>query len=113
MARPGGSDVDEKLYPPRECNPPLAESRNPGCDVQLPEVAAYPSPTVPFGGLPEVMASFAMLIPPEVPATDAVIVSVAVMVWLPVVFRVAEKLPVPFVRDEFAGSDAIASVLVK
>lgn len=49
----------------------------------------------------------------DVPVIDAVPVSVAVMVWLPTVFSVAEKLPVPFIRDPFAGSDAWESVLVK
>jgi hypothetical protein len=49
----------------------------------------------------------------EVPVIEDVTVSVAVMVWSPRVFSVAEKLPVPFVRVEFAGSDAKGSVLVK
>ena len=44
---------------------------------------------------------------------DALAVSVAVMVWLPKVFSVAKKVPVPFVRVEFAGSAACGSVLVK
>ena len=40
-------------------------------------------------------------------------VSVAVMVWFPVVCNVAEKLPAPLVSVESAGSDAVASELVK
>ncbi len=40
-------------------------------------------------------------------------VSVAMMVWLPEVFRVAEKVPVPFVSVELAGSTALPSVLEK
>lgn len=53
------------------------------------------------------------VIPLEVPVMEAVKVSVAVMVWLPKVFRVAENVPVPLVRAEFAGSEAWTSVLVK
>ena len=47
------------------------------------------------------------------PVIEAVTVSVAVTVWLPVVFSVAEKVPVPFVSAEFAGRTAWLSVLVK
>jgi hypothetical protein len=47
----------------------------------------------------------------ETPVREAVTVSVAVMVWLPEVFSVAEKVPVPFVSFESAGSTALASVL--
>ena len=49
----------------------------------------------------------------EVPVIETVIVSVAVIVWLPTVFSVAEKVPVPFVSVELAGSTAWPSVLVK
>ena len=49
---------------------------------------------------------------PEVPVI-AETVSVAVMVWGPLVFSVAWKLPVPFVRPEFPGSAAVPSELVK
>ena len=49
----------------------------------------------------------------DVPVIEAVTVSVAVIVWLPTVFNVAEKVPVPLVSVEFAGSTAWASVLVK
>jgi hypothetical protein len=49
----------------------------------------------------------------EVPVIDAVTVSVAVIVWLPVVFRVAEKDPAPFARVELGGSRAWPSELVK
>jgi hypothetical protein len=49
----------------------------------------------------------------EVPVIEAVIVSVAAMVWPPAVFIVAEKVPVPFVSVELAGSIAWPSELVK
>ena len=49
---------------------------------------------------------------PEVPEI-AVLVSVAVMVWLPEVLKVVENVPMPLVRVEFAGSVAAESVLVK
>ena len=44
---------------------------------------------------------------------DDVTVSVAVIVWLPAVARVAEKVPTPLVSVTLAGSTAAASVLVK
>ena len=47
-----------------------------------------------------------------VPVIDDVTVSVAVMVWLPLVFRVAEKLPVPFVKVDGGGKTATKSVEV-
>ncbi len=50
---------------------------------------------------------------PDVPVMVSVIVSVALMVRLPVVCRVAEKLPVPVESVEFAGRTAAPSVLVK
>jgi hypothetical protein len=49
----------------------------------------------------------------DVPAIDAVTVSAAVTVWLPAVFKVAENVPTPFVRIEFAGKTAAPSLLVK
>jgi hypothetical protein len=53
------------------------------------------------------------LIAEEVPVREVVAVSVALIVWLPDVFRVAEKVPVPFVSVELAGSIALASELEK
>jgi hypothetical protein len=44
---------------------------------------------------------------------EAVTVSVAVMVWLPTVRSVAEKVPVPFVSFELEGSMAWRSALEK
>ena len=44
---------------------------------------------------------------------EAVTVSVAVSVWLPVVFKVAENVPAPLVKVAFAGSTACPSLLVK
>ena len=49
----------------------------------------------------------------EVPVIEAVTVSVAVMVWVPAEFSVAEKLPAPWVSVELAGRTAWGSVLVK
>src|SRR5438105_4904851 len=48
-----------------------------------------------------------------VPVIDAATVSVAVMVWLPAVSRVADKVPTPLVRVELAGRTAAPSVDVK
>jgi hypothetical protein len=50
---------------------------------------------------------------PDVPVMSAVVVSVAVTVWLPAVFRVNWNIPVPFDRTESAGRLAAASELVK
>ncbi len=49
----------------------------------------------------------------ELPVIEAFAVSVAPRVWLPAVFSVAEKLPVPFVRVELAGRTACPSLPVK
>jgi hypothetical protein len=49
----------------------------------------------------------------EVPVIDGVTVSVAVTVWFPAVFKVAEKLSTPLVKMEFAGNTAATSLLVK
>jgi len=49
----------------------------------------------------------------ESPVTAVATASVTVMVWLPDVFRVAWKVPVPFVRVVFAGSTAAVSALLK
>lgn len=49
----------------------------------------------------------------EVPVREAVAESVAVIVWLPNVVKVAGKLAEPFVNVESAGRDTRASVLVK
>ena len=50
---------------------------------------------------------------PEVPLIDAVTVSVAVIVRLPVVLKVAEKVPTPFVSAALAGNVAAVSLLLK
>jgi hypothetical protein len=74
------------------------------------------TPTVPAGGGPEVIVSTSIaltLIEFEVPVIEGVSVSVALMVWLPAVFSVAEKFAVPFASAELAGSAAWPSVLVK
>ena len=54
----------------------------------------------------------ATLITFDVPVIESLAMSVAKMVWLPLVFSVAEKVPVPFVNAEFAGRTACASLLV-
>ena len=48
----------------------------------------------------------------EVPVIEAVTVSVAKTIWEPALFRVALKLPVPFVNLEFPGREAWLSLLV-
>jgi hypothetical protein len=68
----------------------------PGMDTE--KCVANPDPTV-----------IAFDVPVIVPVT----VSVAVTVWLPFVFNVIWKLPVPFVSVEFAGNTAEPSLLVK
>src|SRR3974390_3348712 len=50
---------------------------------------------------------------PDVPVIDDVTVSVAVIVWLPAVFKVALKVPTPLVRVAFAGRTAAPSLDVK
>ena len=50
---------------------------------------------------------------PEVPVIEAVAASVAVMVWFPADFKVAEKVLEPLGTVESAGSVAAVSVLVK
>jgi hypothetical protein len=52
-------------------------------------------------------------IAPDVPVIELVTVSVAVIVWLPLVASVAPKVPAPFVRPLFAGNVPCASLLVK
>ena len=46
------------------------------------------------------------------PVTLAVTESLAVTVWVPADFSVAEKVPTPLVKVEFPGSVACVSVLV-
>jgi len=53
------------------------------------------------------------LIAPDVPVIAGVTVSVAVTLWVPAVFNVTGKIPVPLTRVVFAGSVACPSVLVK
>ena len=49
----------------------------------------------------------------EVPVMELITVSVAVMVWVPPILRVAEKVPVPPVSVELDGKVASTSLLVK
>jgi len=74
----------------------------------------YFTPTVPSGGAAEEIASGPMMFTGlEGPVIEGVTVSVAVMVWLPAVFSVAENVPIPPVNCAFAGRVACASLLVK
>ena len=52
-------------------------------------------------------------IPPWVPVSVALTVSVAVIAWVPAVFRVALNEPVPLVSVVSAGRTAWLSLLVK
>ena len=61
----------------------------------------------------ESAAGLLTLIELDVPLSEDVAVSVAAMVWLPLAFNFAEKLPVPLVSVELAGNTACGSVLVK
>ena len=54
----------------------------------------------------------ATLMLPEVPLMAAFELSVAVMVWLPLVFSVAENVPTPRVNVELMGRIAWASVVL-
>jgi hypothetical protein len=56
---------------------------------------------------------FPTAIAPDVPFIEVLTVSFTVIVWLPVDFNFAEKVPVPLVSIEFAGSFAFLSVLLK
>jgi hypothetical protein len=74
-----------------------------------PEVAVAGAETLKCVAIPE--AATVML--PEVPVIDGVTVSVAVIVCVPLVFSVTEKVATPLVRVEFVGSTACPSLLVK
>ena len=78
---------------------------------------SYLVPTVPPGGVLEVIdnAAAAVTLIGSEPVMELVTVSVAVIVCvpLPTVSSAAEKVPVPLVRVESAGSFAWLSVLVK
>jgi hypothetical protein len=50
---------------------------------------------------------------PELPVIELVVMSVAVMFWLPAVVSVAENVPRPEINGIFPGSCAFASLLVK
>ncbi len=59
----------------------------------------------------EAAAAFTVMAP-VTPVIEAVVVSVAAMVWLPAVFKVAWKLPTPLASVELLGNTACASELV-
>ena len=65
----------------------------------VPAVAVVGAPT-----LKGVAAAAATEIELLVPVIDEVLVSVAVMVWLPAVFKVAKKEPTPLVRGGVGGA---------
>jgi hypothetical protein len=52
-------------------------------------------------------------ISPDILVREGVPVSVAEMVWLPGVFKVAKKFPVPLDSGVSAGSTAFVSLLTK
>ena len=60
-----------------------------------------------------VAVAAAVAMKPEVPVIEAVALSAAVIVWVPAVFRVVEKVPRPFVRLVSAGRIDRPSLLVK
>jgi hypothetical protein len=73
-----------------------------------------PADTVAVGGATVMDCKTAVTtIGPEVPVIVEVTVSVAVIVWLPVVFRVTENVPVPLPKPVLGGKTACPSVLVK
>ena len=74
----------------------------------MPAVAEAGAATVKW-----VAAAGATVTAPEVPVIVAVTVSVAVMVRLPAVFKVARKVPAPPVSVASTGSKAAGSELVK
>jgi hypothetical protein len=76
-------------------------------------VKGVPYPAVLGAETEKWVAGSLTLIADEVPAIEALTVSVAVMVWLPPVPSVAEKVPVPFVSFESDESTARRSVLEK
>ena len=53
------------------------------------------------------------MIVPLVPVIEALPLSVAVIVWLPAVFKVALNVPAPFVTVLLFGNVAAPSLLVK
>ena len=78
---------------------------------------SYRTPTVPPGGVPEMIANAAgaVTLTGSEPVMELVTVSVAVIVCVPppTVSSVAENLAVPAVKVESAGKVAWLSVLVK
>src|SRR5260370_37990515 len=62
-------------------------------------VCIAPMNTVAAGGETMTVTGGTVTVAVAVPVMEAVTVSVAVMVWLPTVFRVAEKGPVPVDRE--------------
>jgi len=79
-------------------------------------VKVMPVPVVAVAGATTekcVVVPWPTVIDPEVPVTDGVTVSVAVMVCRPAVVSVAEKVPVPDTRVVSAGSVGPGSELVK
>src|SRR5262245_19289259 len=61
----------------------------------------------------KVLAAAGLTVTVALPVMELVAVSVAVTHWLPAVFSVALKLPVPLVRVVWPGSTAWPSPLVK
>ena len=61
----------------------------------------------------KMLAAAGLTVTMALPVMELVTVSVAVMVWLPAVLRVALKVPAPLLRVALAGSVAWPSPLVK
>ena len=73
-----------------------------------------PVATLADAGATVIVCSTAVtLIGPDVPVIVALPESVAVTVWLPVLFNVTWNVPIPLVYVEFAGNTASTSELVK
>src|SRR5215831_2200805 len=92
---------------------PVVTGEAPAVTVAV-NVCAAPYVTVAAEGASEVVVEFtAAFTAPDVPVIDGVTVSVAVRVWLPEVFSVAENVRAPLVKVELAGNIALPSLLAK
>jgi hypothetical protein len=85
---------------------------NASCAVTV-KVNDVPDVAVPGATTLKCVAAAGFTVIVAVPVIDEVTVSVAVIVRLPAVFKVAVNVLVPFVSVESAGSVAAPSLLVK
>lgn len=72
-----------------------------------------PIPTEPGAETLKCVAGRVVTVTEADPVIEEVTVSVAVTVWLPLLFRVTLNVPTPLLRVEFAGRLASPSELVK